>query len=105
MSGGVPGLGRRQLLLPPPAVLVAERPQRHALLQHLRRPDTAVSDRCPPPALPACGEEAADASDVLHVCSTAIGAWEESDFDAFAAVAVPTVALSLPGVVAEGMLM
>jgi len=55
------------------------------------------------PALPACGEEAADASDVLHVCSTAIGAWEESDFDAFAAVAVPTVALSLPGVVAEGM--
>ena len=55
------------------------------------------------PALPATPPEAAFASELTRIGATAISAWEEADFDAFASVALSSVSVSLPGFTDKSM--
>lgn len=47
--------------------------------------------------LPAVPAEAAIAAELTRIGSLAIRAWEQADFDAFAALALPSIAISQPG--------
>jgi hypothetical protein len=67
---------------------------------------TVVSALMGPPAMPPTspGDEAsAQSFELFGVASAAITAWEAADFDAFAAVALPSITVQLPSGNAEGM--
>jgi len=57
----------------------------------------------PEPLAPFASAESNVAAELTAVASAAIAAWESADFDAFAALALPTVSVSLPTASAEGM--
>lgn len=61
------------------------------------RPGNLLSVFSAQQALPPAPPEGAFATELTRLAATAIAAWEEADFDAFAALASKTVAISVPG--------
>jgi hypothetical protein len=63
----------------------------------------AMSAIAGPPTLPASPVEGKDAFELFSVAAAAVAAWGSADFDGFAALSLPNVAISVPGTTEHAM--